>query len=131
MLALDPANHDASLLMQHQADGIDFGGAGTRFSLAAIVRQMGLDKVDTAFWPDVRRHTMDQGEGRLLRELSRRDLRTLALVRIKDHSAQQDRVLAFAWTAAAAEEGGVARFLGSLARFFERALLQRAQPARG
>lgn len=131
MLALDPANHDASLLLQHQADGIDFSGAGTRFSLAAIVRQMGLDKVDTAFWPDVRRHTMDQGEGRLLRELSRRDLRTLALVRIRDHSAQQDRVLAFAWTAAAAEEGGVARFLGSLARFFERALLQRAHPARG
>jgi hypothetical protein len=55
----------------------------------------------------------------------------LALVRIRDHSAQQDRVLAFAWAAAAAEEGGVARFLGSLARFFERALLQRAQPARG
>jgi HAMP domain-containing protein len=128
MLALDPASHDASLLLQHQADGIDFSGAGTRFSLAAIVRQMGLDQVDTAFWPDVRRHTMDQGEGRLLRELSRRDLRTLAMVRIRDPKTQQDRILAFAWSAAAAEEGGVARFLGSLARFFERALLQRAQP---
>lgn len=87
-----------------------------------IRKESGLDQRDSALWSDVRRHTLDQVQGRLLRELSRRDLRTLALVRMQGTEGRGDRLLAFVWADAGAEETGVARFLGGLARFLGRTL---------
>jgi HAMP domain-containing protein len=122
LFELSPGSQDGELLLQQEATGVDFAGAGGRFSLAMILKESGLDQRDSALWSDVRRHTLDQVQGRLLRELSRRDLRTLALVRMKGTEGRSDRVLAFAWADAGAEETGIARFLGGLARFLGRTL---------
>ncbi|MCU0754462.1 MAG: HAMP domain-containing protein [Xanthomonadales bacterium] len=117
-----PGSAEGELLLQQEASGIDFGSAGRRFALATILQESGLDQQDSALWSDIRRHTLDQIQGRLLRELSRRDLRTLALVRMRGLGGRPDRLLAFAWADAGAEETGVARFLGGLARFLGRTL---------
>jgi HAMP domain-containing protein len=136
LIELQPGGRDGVLLHQCEADGVDFTQAGNRFALTAVLSQSGLDRQDSALWPDVRRHTLDQSEGRLLRELSRRNLRTLALVRMRGAEGMDDRLLAFAWADAASEETGVARFLGGLARFLGRTLSDRprgrmtAAPAR-
>lgn len=122
LFELNSTSQDGELLLQQEAAGIDFAGAGRRYSLSAILRESGLDQRDSALWSDIRRHTLDQGQGRLLRELSRRDLRTLALVRMRSADGRSDRLLAFAWAEAGAEETGVARFLGGLARFLGRTL---------
>lgn len=121
---LGPAGTESPLLMHREESGVDFSTAGYRFALTGIAHQAGLGGQDSALLADVRRHTLDQTEGRLLRELSRRNLRTLALVRLRDPKTDRERVLAFAWSAVAAQETGVARFLGGLARFFGRALNQ-------
>jgi HAMP domain-containing protein len=123
------AGRDSHLLLQREADGVGFSTAGSSFALTAIGHQAGLGQQDSALWSDVRRHTLDQTEGRLLRELSRRELRTLALVRLRDPATGAERLLAFAWADVAAEETGVARFLGGLARFLGRALSQREVPS--
>lgn len=128
LFELSPGSQDGELLLQQEVAGIDFAGAGRRFSLAMIFKESGLDRRDSALWSDVRRHTLDQAQGRLLRELSRRDLRTLALVRMKGTEGRNDRLLAFAWAEAGAEETGVARFLGSLARFLGRTLARPLEP---
>lgn len=122
LFELNSTSQEGELLLQQEAAGVDFAGAGRRFSLAMILKESGLERRDSALWSDVRRHTLDQAQGRLLRELSRRDLRTLALVRMKGTEGRSDRLLAFAWADAGAEETGVARFLGGLARFLGRTL---------
>jgi HAMP domain-containing protein len=116
-------NHYASL---------DFAEIGQRFALAGIIESMELGTHGAALLKDIRRHTLDQQQGRLLRELSRRNLRTLALVLLRDADGKPHRLLAFAWADADAENAGVARFLGGLSRFLGRLLIgagQRPQQA--
>jgi len=69
------------------------------------------------------RDTLDNRQGHLLRELSRNDLRTLALVLLRDKHGVPPQVLAFVWADAHAESAGVARFLSGLGHFLSRLLL--------
>ncbi|MFH1598820.1 MAG: hypothetical protein ABIH12_00950 [Pseudomonadota bacterium] len=86
----------------------------------ALVQVRGASAPDTANAIDAMRESYARF---VLRELSRRDLRTLALVLLRDADGTPHRVLAFAWADADAENAGVARFLGGLSRFFGRLLI--------
>jgi HAMP domain-containing protein len=120
---VDAQLRDGQLLALNHHPSLDFAEAGQRFALAGIIDSMALDTQGAALLPDIRRHTLDQQQGRLLRELSRRDLRTLALVLLRDADGTPHRLLAFAWADADAENAGVARFLGGLSRFLGRLLV--------
>ncbi len=123
MFALNGSEPVGSLLMLKHDDGFDFADGEKQFELAAIIDSLALEKTGAGVHADVRRHTLDNRQGRLLRELSRHDLRTLALVLLRDGQGVPQRLLAFAWSDANAQSAGVARFLSGLGRFLNRLLL--------
>ncbi len=122
LFEFDAKAGEAQLLLQNEREGVNFGEAGNRFAMRGIVDTLDLAQSGSAFWDDIRRHTLDPSQGRLLRELSRRDLRSLALVALAA-PGQPQRILAFAWPGETVESG-VARFLGGLGRFLGRILVQ-------
>ncbi|MGQ0800170.1 MAG: HAMP domain-containing protein [Pseudomarimonas sp.] len=123
MYALEGSERTGKLVAIQHDHGVTFADHEEQWELGGIIDSLQLDKAGAAMLADVRRHTLDNRQGRLLRELSRNDLRTLALVLLRDKHGVGQRVIAFAWEDAHAESAGVARFLSGLGRFLSRLLL--------
>ena len=123
MLSIEEDSRIGKLIALKHDAGFEFADNEKQFNLAGIIETLELEEKGAAVFADVRRHTLDNLQGRLLRELSRNDLRTLALVLLRDKRGKSQRVLAFAWGEANAEDQGVARFLSGLGRFLSRLLL--------
>lgn len=121
LFELDAGSATARLIHSRTLPGLDIHLVpGQELPIAAMIEAKGFDANLTAFWDDLRRHTLDQNQARLLRELSRRGLRTLALVKIERAANGPERLLAFAWKGSQASDAGVARFLGGLSQFLNR-----------
>jgi len=129
MFELNPGERSGQLLMLKHDAGFDFADGEQHFELSGIIDSLALEKAGAAVHMDVRRHTLDNRQGRLLRALSRNDLRTLALVLLRDGDGTPRRILAFAWSDANAQNAGVARFLHGLGRFLNRLLVSPASAA--
>lgn len=122
LFVLDAAGASGTLRSRLQDAAVQNAEVGERYPLAGVLGLVAA-KGDALLVEDVRRHTLDNTQGRLLRELSRADLRTLALVLLRDADDRPHSLLAFAWPEARAEGAGVARFLAGLARFLTRILV--------
>lgn len=127
LFVLDGDGQTGQLRACQQDASVQMAAVGERYALAGVMAMV-TDRGDAHLIEDVRRHTLDQSQARLLRELSRGDLRTLALVVLRDEDKRARSLLAFAWPEARAEGAGVARFLAGLARFLTRILVD--PPAR-
>jgi len=124
LLQLDAVGASGALRACEQDAGLRVGQVGEHYPLQGLLK-LAVREGDCGLLSDVRRHTLDHTQGKLLRDLSRADLRTLAVVLLRDDSGRPHSVLAFAWSEARAEEAGVARFLAGLTRFLTRSLVDR------
>lgn len=129
LFTLDGEGQSGRLRACQQDASVQMTAVGERYALAGVMAMV-TARGDAHLIEDVRRHTLDQSQARLLRELSRGDLRTLALVVLRDEHGRAHSLLAFAWPEARAEGAGVARFLAGLARFLTRILVDQPKRAR-
>ena len=128
LFALDADEQTGTLRACEQEASVPMGAVGEAYALAGVLAMVSA-RGDALLIEDVRRHTLEQSQARLLRALSRSNLRTLALVVLRDEQRRARSLLAFAWPEARAEDAGVARFLAGLARFLTRTLVD-SKPSR-
>ncbi len=126
IFALDSKSEKAKFLTARQHSEGAFQMPKATFQVADIVKNSKLVENTHAYWPNTRKHTLNVDEAKLLRELSRRGLSSLAMVRIENNlhdSKRGDLLMVFAWKKEEPEQIGVAEFLGNLSRFFRKSLL--------
>jgi len=109
-------------LPAHATPSQAFNTKALEFPIERIAKTMSLQDKGHAVWEDIRRHTLQVADAKLLRELTLRKLQTLVLVVLKDKDQKSTRLLAFAWDENNAENVGIDGFLGSLSRFFSKLL---------
>ncbi len=120
---INPLTNIAVLADQRQREGVDFSEQAMNYPLRAILAEMTDENSSVWSLDNIRHHTLDQAESRLLRELSRRGMHRVTLVLLQDEINQRSRLLAFAWPESAANHPGTSRFLASLSRYFSELLL--------
>lgn len=126
---VNPLTRVAVLTAQQQREGVDFNEQAMNYPMRAMLQEM-ADQGSTVWSLDnLRHHTLEQAESRLLRELSRRGMHRIAVVLLQDPANQRSRLLAFAWPETSVDHPGTSRFLASLSRFFSSLLLPQERPA--
>jgi len=124
MFDLDGGFNKAKLVNLKQNLANEFPGKALEFPIERIAKTINLQEKGHAVWEDIRRHTLQPADAKLLRELTLRKLQSLVLVVLKDKEQRATRLLAFAWTENSAENVGVSGFLGGLSRFFSKLLTE-------
>lgn len=122
MFNLDNGFDKVKLVALQQNLENEFPSKALEFPIERIAKTIKLEEKGHAVWEDIRRHTLQPADAKLLRELTLRKLQTLVLVVLKDKEQRPTRLLAFAWSENSAENVGVSGFLGGLSRFFSKLL---------
>lgn len=126
LFALDDQAQKAKFLTARQHSAGAFQMPSATFKVNDIVKSSELKEKSYAYWPNIRKHTLNIDEAKLLRELSRRGLSSLAMVMLKNDQSTSNRgdlLMVFAWSEENSEQIGVASFLGSLSKFLKKSLL--------
>jgi len=100
LFALDKTSEKAKFLTARQHSDGAFQMPNATFQVSDIVKSSKLLEKSHAYWANTRKHTLNIDEAKLLRELSRRGLSSLAMVRIENDLADSNRgdlLMVFAW----------------------------------